>query len=221
MMSPLFIAVPLAVAFLLPLVARGRPILADWLANSTLAGLAVMSVASVGMKSIYHMGGWPTPIGIDLRLDSLASLMLILVNVVGLTAAIYSVDYMRRYTDKHRYYGLFLLLVAGMNGVILSGDLFNLYIFMEVAAVASYALVAFGCEHEELEASFKYAVLSTLASTFILIGVALVYGMAGTLNMTHIASRVSEAGMSSPLILAVALFLCGFGLKAALVSTLR
>jgi multicomponent Na+:H+ antiporter subunit D len=216
-MSPLFIAIPLAVAFLLPLVARGRPFLADWLANGTLVGLAVMAVASAGVNSIYHMGAWPTPIGIDLRLDPLASLMLILVNVVGLSVSIYSVDYMSRYTDKHRYYSLFLLMVAGMNGVILAGDLFNLYVFMEVAAVASYALVAFGCEHEELEASFKYAVLGTLASTFILIGVALVYGMTGTLNMTHIASRVSETHMSSPLLLAVALFLCGFGLKAALV----
>ncbi len=217
LVSPLFIAIPLAVAFLLPLLARGRPVLADCLANGTLAALATMAVASIGEQSIYHMGAWPTPIGIDLRLDPLASLMLIAVNLVGLTVGIYSVDYMRRYTDKHRYYALFLFLVAGMNGVILTGDLFNLYVFMEIAAVASYALVAFGCGHEELEASFKYAVLGTLASTFILIGVALVYGVTGTLNMAHIAARVSEIGMAPPLLFAVALFLCGFGLKAALV----
>ena len=108
-------------------------------------------------------------------------------SAVGLTAGVYSVDYMRRYTDKPRYYALFLLLVAGMNGVVLTGDLFNLYVFMEVAAVASYALVAFGCGHQELEASFKYAVLGTFASVFILIGIALVYGVTGTLNMAHIA----------------------------------
>lgn len=216
-MSPLFIAIPLAAAFLLPMLARGRPVLADCLANGTLAVLAIMAVTSVGRESVYHMGAWPTPIGIDLRLDPLASLMLLTVNVVALTAALFSVEYMRTYTDKHRYYALFLLLVSGINGVILTGDLFNLYVFMEIAAVASYALVAFGGGREELEASFKYAVLGTVASTFILVGVALVYVETGALNMAHIATRVSETGMDSPLALAVALFFCGFGLKAALV----
>lgn len=214
---PLFIAIPLAVAFLLPLLARGRPLVSDVLANGTLALLAILAFASVGKDSLYHMGAWPTPVGIDLRLDSLTSLMLIAVNLVALTAGLYSVDYMRRYTDKQRYYCLFLLLVAGMNGVVLAGDLFNLYVFMEIAAVASYSLVAYGCEHEELEASFKYAVMGTLASTFILIGVALVYGMTGTLNMAHIASRGSGSGGDALLLFAVVLFLCGFGLKAALV----
>lgn len=217
MLIPLFIAIPLAAAFLLPVVARGRPVVSDCLANGTMAGLTIIAFATIGEESLYHMGAWPTPTGIDLRIDGLACLMLIAVNVVGLAAGIYSVDYMRQYTDKHRYYSLFLLLVAGMNGVILAGDLFNLYVLMEIAAVASYALVAFGCEHEELEASFKYAVLGTLASTFILIGVALVYGVTGTLNMAHIASKVSERGMDPPLLFAVALFVCGFSLKAALV----
>ena len=218
MLIPLFIAIPLAVAFLLPLVARGRPLLSDCLANATMAGLTIMAFASVGRQSLYHMGAWPTPIGIDLRLDPLASLMLIAVNLVGLAASIYSVDYMRRYTDKRRYYSLFLFLVAGMNGVILAGDLFNLYVLMEIAAVASYALVAFGCEHEELEASFKYACHGNA-------GVHLHPGrgsaglqrMTGTLNMAHIASRVSEVGIGPSLLFALALFLCGFGLKAALV----
>jgi multicomponent Na+:H+ antiporter subunit D len=124
---------------------------------------------------------------------------------------------MRQYTVKDRYYSLFLLMVAGMNGVILAADLFNLYVFLEVAAIASYALVAFGCDHEELEASFKYAVLGIVSSTLILIGVALVYGATGTLNMAHIAGRVSEIGMGPPLLFALGLFLCGFALKAALV----
>jgi multicomponent Na+:H+ antiporter subunit D len=214
---PLFIAIPLAVAFLLPIVGRGRPGVSDWLANGTMSCLAILALASIGEEGLYHMGAWPTPIGIDLRLDPLAALLLVTINMVGLVACLYSVEYMRQYTAKHRYYSLFLLLVAGMNGVILAGDLFNLYVLMEVAAVASYALVAFGGEHEDLEASFKYAVLGSLSSAVILIGIGLVYGVTGTLNMAHIASRVSQTGMSSPLLFASALFLCGFGLKAALV----
>ncbi len=139
------------------------------------------------------------------------------VNVVGLAATLFSVDYMERYTSKFRYYSLFLFMVAGMNGVVLAGDLFNLYVFMEIAAIASYALVAFGCEHEELEASFKYAVLGSLASAFILVGVALTYGLTGTLNMAHVAQRLPLAGGGRLAVLALALFVCGFGLKAALV----
>lgn len=215
--TPLFVAVPLAVAFLLPLLGPSRPLVSDCLANGAMVSLVVMAFASTGGQSLYHVGAWPTPVGIDLRLDPLASVMLIAVSGVGLAAVLFSVDYMRQFTDKHRYYSLFLFLVAGMNGVILAGDLFNLYVFMEIAAVASYALVAFGCGHEELEASFKYAVLGTLASTFILIGVALVYGVTGALNLTQIAERVSADGLAPSLMLALALFLGGFGLKAALV----
>ena len=77
---------------------------------------------------------------------------------------------MEHYGAKANYYALFLVMVAGMNGLVLSADLFNVYIFLEVAAVASYALVAFGLEPDELEASFKYLMLSVVASAFILIG---------------------------------------------------
>ena len=214
---PLFIALPLAVALLIQLVARRHPAASDWLANAAMLGLTALSFVSIGSTGLYHMGSWPTPIGIDLRLDALASLLLIAINFVGFAAVLYSVEYMRSYTAKSQYYGLFLLMVVGMNGVVLAGDLFNLYVFLEVAAVASYALVAFGGQHEELEASFKYAVLGTLSSTFILIGIALVYGVTGTLNMAHIASSIAGSAASAPLLLAFGFFLSGFGLKAALV----
>ncbi len=216
-MIVLFIALPLAMALVIQLSDRLRPSLSDWLANVTLLLLATVSFYSVGDDGVYHMGGWATPIGIDLRLDSLASLLLIVINVVSLAAGLYSVEYMRKFSAKGRYYGLFLLMVTGMNGVVLAGDLFNLYVFLEVAAVASYALVAFGCAHEELEASFKYAVLGTVSSTVILIGIALVYAVTGALNMAQIAARVSDIGMTPPLLLALGLFICGFSLKAALV----
>ena len=134
---------------------------------------------------------------------------------MGLAVSLYSVDYMRRFTARSHFYSLFLLMVTGMNGVILAGDLFNLYVFLEVAAVASYSLVAFGCAHEELEASFKYIVLGSLSSALILIGVALVYGITGTLNMAHMAGRIAETGMDAPLLLAFGLFICGFSFKAA------
>ncbi|MGB7453204.1 MAG: proton-conducting transporter membrane subunit [Lysobacterales bacterium] len=214
---PLFVAVPLGMSLLVQLLARHRHVLAEVLTIITLLLLALMSCYSVGHSGIYHLGGWPTPVGIDMRLDALATLLLLAVNIVGLAVSLYSVDYMRRFTARSHFYSLFLLMVTGMNGVILAGDLFNLYVFLEVAAIASYSLVAFGCAHEELEASFKYIVLGSLSSALILTGVALVYGITGTLNLAYIAARIAETGRDTPLLLAFGLFICGFSFKAALV----
>lgn len=214
---PLFVAIPLGMSLLVQLVARHRRGLAEALTIITLLLLALMSCYSVGNSGIYHLGGWPTPVGIDMRLDALATLLLLTVNIVGLAVSLYSFDYMRRFSARSHFYSLFLLMVTGMNGVILAGDLFNLYVFLEVAAIASYSLVAFGCAHEELEASFKYVVLGSLSSALILTGVALVYGITGTLNLAHIAARIVENGKDTPLLLAFGLFICGFSFKAALV----
>ena len=216
-MIPLFVAVPLAMSLLIQLLARRGHVLAEILTIITLLVLALMSAATIGHSEIYHLGGWPTPVGIDMRLDALATLLLLAVNIVGFTVSLYSVDYMRRFTASSHFYSLFLLMVCGMNGVILAGDLFNLYVFLEVAAIASYSLVAFGCAHEELEASFKYVVLGSLSSALILTGVALVYGVTGTLNLAHIADRIAESGRDLSLLLAFGLFICGFSFKAALV----
>jgi multicomponent Na+:H+ antiporter subunit D len=107
-------------------------------------------------------------------------------------------------------------MVAGMIGVALTGDLFNLYVFLEIASIASYALVAFGCQHEELEASFKYLVLGSVGSTLILFGIGITYAMTGSLNMAQVSSTIG--GDLKPIhLFAVALFMSGFGLKAALV----
>ena len=214
---PMFVAVPLAMALVIQIVARHRHALAEVMNIIAMAALAVMAWISIGQQGIYNLGGWPTPIGIDMRIDALATLLLLVVSIVGLAISLYAVDYMRRFSARSYFYSLFLLMVCGMNGVILAGDLFNLYVFLEVAAIASYSLVAFGCAHEELEASFKYIVLGTLTSALILTGVALVYGITGTLNLGHIAGRIAETGMEAPLLLAFGLFIVGFGFKSALV----
>ena len=181
----------------------------DLLANAVMAVLATMAFLTIGQTGICRLGGWETPLGIELRLDGLTTLMLITINTIGLAMAIFSVQYMTRYTSKLRYYSIFLCLVAGLNGIVLTGDLFNLYIFMEIVAISSYALVAFGCEHDELEAAFKYAVLGTVASAFVLIGIALLYAMLGTLNMAEMAVKLAAGGMNMPLTFALGLFLCG------------
>ena len=138
------------------------------------------------------------PIGISWVLDGYGNLMLLVVAVVSFASTLYSVRYMERYTAAHRYYSLFLLMVTGMNGVIITGDLFNLFVFLEIASIASYALVAFGCEQDELEASFKYLVLGSIGSTLVLLGIAFVYGATGYLNMASISTGARRARRRAP-----------------------
>jgi len=214
---PVFVALPLAAAFILPLFGKKGKSIATVLANLVTMALLVIAVMSIGQSRIYEIGRWSIPLGINLVLDGLSSLLLLVVSVVSAAAMLFSSRYMEQYTAKSKYLCLFMLMVTGMNGVILSGDIFNLFVFLEIASIASYALVGFGCEHEELEASFKYMVLGSIASMFILFGVAMVYGNTGTLNMAYIAKAIQQSGMNNGLYFAIGLFIAGFGLKAALV----
>ena len=214
---PVFVAVPLATAFLLPVFGKKGKAVATLLANLATIALLVLAIVSIGQSRVYEIGRWSIPLGINLVLDGLSSLLLLIISVVSAAAMLFSTRYMEQYTAKPKYLCLFLLMVAGMNGVVLSGDIFNLFVFLEIASIASYALVGFGCEHEELEASFKYMVLGSVASMFILFAVALVYGNTGSLNMAYISKAITDAGLNVGLAFAMALFIAGFGLKAALV----
>ena len=214
---PLFVAIPLVTAFVLPLFGKKGKSAATLLANLATTALLVLSIGTIGQSAVYEIGNWSIPLGINFVLDGLSSLLLLVISVVSAAAMLFSVRYMEQYTAKAKYLCLFMLMVAGMNGVVLSGDIFNLFVFLEIASLASYALVGFGCEHEELEAAFKYMVLGTIGSIFVLFGVALVYGNTGTLNMAYISKAIAESGLNAGLGFALALVIVGFGLKAALV----
>ncbi|MDD5064877.1 MAG: proton-conducting transporter membrane subunit [Phycisphaerae bacterium] len=214
---PVFIAIPLVAAFVLPVFGRKGKGAATILANLATISLLVLAVASIGRSAVYEIGKWSIPLGINLVLDGLSSLLLLTVSVISAASMLFSVRYMEQYTAKSKYLSLFMLMVAGMNGLVLSGDIFNLFVFLEIASLASYALVGFGCEHEELEASFKYMVLGSIASIFILFGIALVYGNTGALNMAYISKAIQASGLNAGLGFALCLFIVGFGLKAALV----
>jgi len=219
---PLFVVIPLAGAFIISLIGKRRKWLADILGNLATLSLLVASLVSVGIVNthgtlVYSVGAWKPPIGIAMVLDGLTSFMLVTVNLVACAIAFYSINYMERFTAKWKFYTLFLLMLAGMNGVIVTGDMFNLFVFLEIASVASYALVAFGTERHELEAAFKYAVMSTVGSLFILLGIALLYSYTSTLNMADIANVLLQKGTKNITLMVSVLFLMGFGLKAALV----
>ena len=219
---PLFVIIPLAGAFINSLIGKKIKWVPDALGNLAAAGLLIASVNSCFAVNkygvlVYKVGSWIPPIGISMVLDGFTSFMLVTVNLVAFLVTIYSVNYMEKYTSKWTFYTLFLLMLAGMNGVIITGDMFNLFVFMEIASVASYALVAFGTEHEELEASFKYMIMSTVGSLFILLGIALMYSYTSTLNMADMALIITQKGAGKITLFVSTLFVMGFGLKAALV----
>jgi multicomponent Na+:H+ antiporter subunit D len=219
----LFIALPLIVAGLLPLIGKiSKKVLPDILANGV---FLVLLVYAVGVGKSLISGGpilqqliWlGEPVNIHLALDGFSLLMLVAISLVGLCVGLFSIDYMEHYGAKANFYALFLIMVAGMNGLVLATDLFGVYLFLEVAAVASYALVAFGLGHDELEAAFKYLMLSVVASAFILASIAVIFGMTGSLDFAAVAQALQELNAGAVVGIASAFFILGFGLKAALV----
>ncbi len=219
---PLFVILPLGGAFLISIIGRRIRKLPDILGSLTTLLLLVISILAVRLTFlnqilVYDVGAWKPPVGIALVVDGFASFMLVTVNLIAFIIALFSVNYMSRFTAKWKFYTLFLLMLAGMNGVVVTGDIFNLFVFLEIAAVASYALVAFGTERHELEAAFKYAVMGTVGSLFLLIGIVFLYSHTSTLNMADMAGMLLLKSSRNVILIVTVLFVMGFGLKAALV----
>ena len=194
----LFVALPLVVAGVLPLIGKlSRRVVPDLLANAALLFLVVYAVAAgrplIGNGPVIQQFALlGESVNLRLALDGFSLLMLLAVSLVGLCVSLFSIDYMEHYGAKANYYALLLIMIAGMNGLVLSTDLFNVYVFLEVAAVASYSLVAFGLGHDELEAAFKYLMLSVVASASILISIAVLFGMTGNLSFAGVAKALQE-----------------------------
>lgn len=217
-----FVFLPLTAAFLIALLGRRLKYFGDVIVVLTTFLLCLNSFSALKLTNasrvlLYKMGGWGIGLGITLVVDSLSSFMLVVVNAVSFLILLYSISYMERYTDKWKFHILTMFLLAGLNGIIVSGDLFNLYVFLELASISAYILVAFGVEAEDLEASFKYAVMGIFASILILLGIGLLYSYTSTLNMADIALMLSAKSAGTLINFVSVLFLVGFGLKAAIV----
>ncbi|MBK9098552.1 MAG: NADH/ubiquinone/plastoquinone (complex I) [bacterium] len=218
MILPYYIIIPLLAAFLITLIAGKKDNWAVILSVISVTAMLILSVYSfITMNKqvvTYEMSAWPIPYGIVLVQDALTSFVLVMVSIISFTSLIFSVQYIRHLSMDWRYYALFMLLVTGMNGVIATGDLFNLFVFMEIALFSAFALVAYGSRAEEFEASFKYAVMGSVSSTLILAGIAVLYSATSNLNMAKIAELIPAVD-SKVIFWVGALFIAGFGLKAA------
>jgi len=217
-----FVVAPVAAAMLTVLFSPRLKERSNLISGFTALALFLLSlyclflVNSSGARS-YKIGGWLPPLGISLVIDGFSSLILVIVNLVCFLILAYSARYMRIYTQEWKFYSLFMLMLAGMNGVVLSSDIFNLYVFLEVTSIAGYALVAFGVKAEDLEAAFKYMIMGAIASIFILLGIALLYSYTSTLNMSDMAQAIWAKPAGLLINFVTVLLIAGFGLKAALV----
>jgi len=167
----------------------------------------------------YSMGGWVAPIGIEYRLDVLNAFILVLVSGIAAFVSIYarrSVEHEIDGDRHHIYYSAFLLCLTGLLGITVTGDAFNVYVFLEISSLASYAIVSVGREPRALKAAFSYLVMGTIGATFILIAIGMMYMLTGTLNMADLADRLPEVKDTRTIHTAFAFLSVGLTLKIAL-----
>lgn len=180
------------------------------------AGAGVLRVLNEGPLH-YYLGGWSPPFGIEYVLDHLSAFMAIIIVFIGLIAVVYPPKAGMYQTPRKGVpmYGLILLLIAGLVGVVVTGDLFNLFVFLEIYSLASYALITLG-GNRAVVASFRYLILGTIAGSFYLLGVGFIYFSTGTLNMADAAQRLAPLYSSPTIIAAVVLIVTALGIKMAL-----
>ena len=166
----------------------------------------------------YAMGGWAAPYGIEYRADAAGAFVVFFVAALGaivLTYAPRSVDREIPRGKHHLFCAAYLLCMTGLQGIAITGDLFNVFVFLEISALSSYALISLGAERRALTATFQYLVMGTIGATFILIGVGLLFMMKGTLNMVDMAQRLQPEGQRTALV-AFAFLSVGIATKMAL-----
>jgi len=218
-----FIVIPLLIAAFMPLIGKfSKKLIPDLLTNAALAFLLFNSLLLI--KPIFYQGSiiqnihWlGEKVNLQIALDGFNLFMLFTISLVSLAISLFSIDYLEHYGHKANFYALLLVMIAGMNGLVLVPDLFSIYLFLEVAAVASYALVAFGLGYDELEASFKYLMLSAVASAFTLLSITIIFGMTGSLSFQAVSQGLQDLSARYVIGVCMAFFIMGFGLKAALV----
>ncbi|MBS3762246.1 MAG: NADH-quinone oxidoreductase subunit F [Planctomycetes bacterium] len=219
MVSPVvLIAVPLALAFIIPLVGllsqkatRYVPVIA-MVFNCVIALQLLPRVLQEPV--IVRTAGFAPPFSIHLVAGPLGVGLALLVALIGLLVAIYAISYIHE-GPIAKYHTLYLLLLTGATGMVLTGDLFNLFVFFEILCISSYALVGYRGDKSGIESSAKYLIQGALGSSLVLIGIGFIYSQFGTLSMADIARNVSSI-RPMHIFISVAFLITGFGVEAAI-----
>lgn len=216
------VVLPLLAAPLMVLVRRGA---FAWLLATAVSWTALAIALALAYKVreagpiSYAIGSWPPPWGIEYRVDAVNAFVLVLVSLVASVVAPYARTSVAAELPRDQHYLFFTmysLCLAGLLGIAITGDAFNLFVFLEIASLSTYVLIALGRDRRALLAAYQYLVLGTIGATFYIIGVGLLYLMTGTLNLADLALRLREVGEIRPVLAALAFITVGLGLKLAL-----
>ncbi len=218
MVAALLIALPFLGAFLIPLVGLASKRLSHYIPAAVMLtnlGISLALLPQV-MRSpiVISISGWTAPLAINFVVGPLGLGLVILISLVGFLVTVYGVGYIHE-EPKEKYHILILTLLTGATGMVLTGDIFNLFVFFEILSLSSYALTGYNRDRGGTEAAIKYLIQGSIGSAFILIGIALLYGITGTLNMADIAAHIAGADPTL-LFMAMSLLIVGFGVEAAI-----
>jgi multicomponent Na+:H+ antiporter subunit D len=208
---------PLCVLVGRPRAAWGLALVAAWLSFAAAVVLSVQ-VADTGTIS-YELGGWAPPWGIEYRIDTLGSYVLLIVTAIAALVMVAARESAAREVPEPliaRFYAALMLAFAGLVGIVATGDAFNVFVFLEISSLASYALISMGRDRRALTSAFDYLVMGTIGATFILIGIGFLYMMTGTLNMQDLAARLPEVWDTRTVRAGFAFLTVGIGLKLAM-----
>ena len=167
----------------------------------------------------YSLGGWEAPWGIQYRVDEANAFVLLIVALVAAATLLYAPASAAAELPRgrhHLFYATFLLCLTGLLGMTVTGDVFNVFVFLEISSLASYALIGQGTDRRALTASYRYLIMGSVGATFFVIGIGLLYMVTGTLDMADMASRLQRAAHSRTILVALAFLSVGLSLKLAL-----
>ncbi len=199
---------------------RKRPLLQSWLAVPALAALvlidAALLVAVIREGPITMvMGRWLPPFGIAFTVDLTGALFNLATGIAAFAAGISALGDIDRTRRAYGFFPFLLMMVGGVSGAFLTGDIFNLYVWFEVLLISSFGLLILGSEREQLDGATKYAILNLIGTTLFLIAVGILYAVFGTLNMADIAARAPTLGQAAPMMTLGLVFIAAFSMKAA------
>lgn len=212
------VLVPMVTAILTLLALRREPVqrfagLAGSAAQLVVGVALLRAVDRRGIQSA-HLGGWPAPYGITFAVDLFSALMVLLSAILAVVASIYAASDIDRQRRTHGFYPLVHLLLMGTNGVFITGDLFNLYVWFELTLMASFVLLVLGNERPQIQGAIKYVALNLISSSLFLTGLGLLYGSVHALNMADLSLKLPA--LAAPIRTTLAMiFLVAFGIKAA------
>lgn len=213
---------PLLGALMCPIISYFNRTAGRWFVTSTAALSFVGSVhllfnVASEEKIRYWFGNWEPPLGVEFTVDSLSGVMLVLISFMGFLSTIYGMPFHKKSSrfKSAGYYSILSLLITGMLGMTATGDVFNMYVFLEITSLSGYALIAMGGDKGVLSA-FRYLLIGTIGASFYLMGTAFLYGETGTLNMVDMSYLIKPVIGTGTTMVAMAFFLVGFGIKAAI-----